>query len=102
MTNQKNTTKTFILGTLIGSLIGATAGLLMAPQSGEETQQLLAEKGTELQQEAEKRIDESRHFTIEKLAEARTGIADWLSSGSEFLTEKSQQIKAQADPKPAK
>lgn len=96
MTNRKKTTGKFLLGTLIGSLIGGLTGLLLAPRPGEETQELIAEKRDDLRHEAEKRIDESRQLTIEKFAEARNTVADWLAAGSEILTEKSQEIKVEA------
>lgn len=100
MTKRKNTTGTFLLGTLIGSLIGGLTGLLMAPRSGEETQELIAERRDDLRHEAEKRIDESRQLTLEKYAEARNAVADWLAAGSEILTEKSQEIKVEARTNP--
>lgn len=95
MSKRNKSTGTFLLGTLIGSLIGGLTALLMAPRSGEETQQIITEKGDELRQEAEKRIDEGRKLTVEKYAEARNAVADWLASGSEILTEKSQEIKVE-------
>ncbi len=100
MSKHKNTTGTFLLGTLIGSLIGGLTGLLMAPRSGEETQEMIAEKTEDLRLEAEKRIDESRQLTLEKYAEARNTVAEWLATGSEILTEKSQEIEVEASKKP--
>jgi gas vesicle protein len=38
----------FLAGFVIGGLIGAGVALLMAPQSGEETRALIADKGIEL------------------------------------------------------
>jgi len=94
MTEQKNFTGTFFLGTMIGALAGSITALLIAPRSGEETQQKITEKREELRREAEKRIDESRHFTVEKFTEARNAVADWLAARSEILTDKSAEINA--------
>lgn len=91
MTTNKNSKK-FILGTLIGGLIGSAAALLMAPRSGEKTQKLILEKGEGWRQEAEKRMDEGRYYMEDKVIEARNSIAEWLSAGSSLLDEKSEEI----------
>ena len=43
----------FIAGFLIGGLVGAGVALLLAPQSGEETREMLRERGIELKNRAE-------------------------------------------------
>lgn len=83
----------FVLGVLFGGLLGGAAALLMAPQSGEETQKMVLNKGDELRREAEKRFDDGRSLTRGKLAEARNSVAAWLSAGSDLLEQKSQEIK---------
>ncbi len=42
----------FLAGFVIGGLIGAGVALLMAPQSGEETRAMIADKGIELRDRA--------------------------------------------------
>jgi len=44
----------FLIGFVVGGLIGAGLGLLFAPQSGEETRELLKDKFLELKEKAEK------------------------------------------------
>jgi gas vesicle protein len=43
----------FIAGFLIGGLVGAAVALIMAPQSGEETREMLRERGIELKNRAD-------------------------------------------------
>jgi len=92
MTTTKHTGK-FVLGTFIGGIVGSVTALLMAPRSGEKTQKLILEKGESWRQEAEKRMDEGLQYTENKITEARNSIAEWLSSGSTLLDEKSQEIR---------
>jgi gas vesicle protein len=40
----------FLAGVIIGGLIGAAVGLLLAPQPGEETREQLRDKGIELKE----------------------------------------------------
>lgn len=44
----------FLIGFVVGGLIGAGIGLLFAPQSGEETREILKDKFLELKEKAEK------------------------------------------------
>lgn len=46
--SDKNEGGGFMGGFLLGALLGAGLGLLLAPRPGEETRQILAEKGDEL------------------------------------------------------
>ena len=43
----------FLLGLLVGGLVGWVSGVLSAPQSGKETRGLLSEKAIELRDKAE-------------------------------------------------
>ncbi|MCL6623964.1 MAG: YtxH domain-containing protein [Fimbriimonadales bacterium] len=46
--NEKNAMLYFLAGVGVGALIGAAAGLLLAPKAGAETREELAEKLEEL------------------------------------------------------
>jgi gas vesicle protein len=94
MTTRQNTGN-FILGTLVGGIIGSLAALLMAPQSGEKTQKLILEKGESWRQDAVERIDDGRQYAEDKINDARNTISDWFSSGSSLLDEKSREISVE-------
>ena len=101
MTTGKHTSK-FFLGTLVGGIIGGVAALLMAPQSGEKTQELIREKGDSWRQDAEKRMNDGREYADEKITEVRNYVADWLSKGSTMLDKKSEEIKLEESKNTAK
>jgi gas vesicle protein len=90
-----NNKGSFILGTLIGGIIGGIMALLMAPQSGEETQQVLKEKRDEVIVEAEKRLDQGRVLTEEKFDQARNAIADLIETSRDFLDNASSEIRVE-------
>ena len=57
---EKNYGADFIAGFLVGALVGAAAALLLAPQSGEETRDLIRERGIELGHRADELSMEAR------------------------------------------
>ena len=48
----------FIAGFVIGGVVGAVVGVLLAPQSGEETREMLKEKSSELKDKAQTTVSE--------------------------------------------
>ncbi len=50
----------FLAGFLVGTLVGAAAALLFAPQSGEETRTLIRDKSLELKEQAGAMSEEAR------------------------------------------
>jgi gas vesicle protein len=50
----------FLVGFVLGGVVGLLVGILLAPQSGEETRDVLREKGIELKARAEELTDEGR------------------------------------------
>jgi gas vesicle protein len=50
----------FVIGALLGSLLGAVAALWFAPQSGEKTRREIQERGNELRDEIEQVTNEAR------------------------------------------
>jgi gas vesicle protein len=85
MDNQKMTCspQTVILAFLGGALAGAVAGILFAPNSGEETRRAL--KGYA------KRAEEE---VIEKAKEARAALDDTIERGKRLLAEKQADVEA--------
>jgi gas vesicle protein len=67
----------FLIGFVVGGLIGAAAALLLAPQSGEETRALIKEKSIELRDKAVETAEDARVRAEEALevAQARAKAA---------------------------
>lgn len=82
-----------ILGALFGALAGAAAALLMAPRSGEETQEELRRRGLELRSATEERLNEGRVTAKQGVRKARTTVADWLDQGSSLLGEQAEHLR---------
>ena len=61
----------FVAGFFIGGLAGAAVALLLAPQSGEETQKIIRDKSIELKDKAAETADQARVRANEMAAEAR-------------------------------
>jgi gas vesicle protein len=59
---------------VLGALIGAGLALLLAPKSGEETQEELKERARKLRVVAEERVREAQRQLEERLEEAREGV----------------------------
>jgi gas vesicle protein len=67
----------FLIGFVVGGLIGAAAALLFAPQSGEETRTLIKEKSIELKDKAIETAEDARVRAEEglEIAQAKAKVA---------------------------
>ena len=76
----------FLAGFVIGGLIGAGVALLMAPQSGEETRALIADKSIELRDRAAETAED---------VQARAG--DIASQTAEAYDQQVKRVQAAVD-----
>ena len=76
----------FLAGFVIGGLIGAGVALLMAPQSGEETRALIADKSIELRDRAS-----------ETAGDVQTRASDYAQQTAQRYDEQVQRIQAAVD-----
>ena len=76
----------FLAGFVIGGLIGAGVALLMAPQSGEETRALIADKSIELRDRA-----------TETAGDVQTRASDYAQQTAQKYDEQVQRIQAAVD-----
>ena len=65
----------------LGGVLGAVAGLLMAPKTGRETRELLAEHGNEVAKRAQAMAND---------AQGRAG--EWLDKSRELFEEQTQRL----------
>src|SRR5712692_1921715 len=78
----------------IGAIIGAGVALLLAPKTGEETRELLREKGADLAKKAQERGTEFARRAQETMGEAQVRAQEYLGRGREVVEEKSAQLRA--------
>lgn len=82
----------FLAGFVVGGALGAVAGLLLAPQSGEETRDLLSD--------ASKDVAKKTDMTVKEIQDkADTVVSDMQKKGDEIMEKIQTLINKQ---KPAK
>lgn len=64
----------FLAGMLLGTGVGAAAALLLAPQSGEETRDVIRESGLEIKSRAEDVSEEGRQRAQDLGDKARNSV----------------------------
>lgn len=79
-----STTSKFLCGFLIGGAVGAIAGILLAPKSGEETRQMLKEGAADALKKADETVKEIQ-------AKADDVVSDLQKKGDE-IKEKLQNL----------
>lgn len=82
----------FLMGFTVGALAGAIVSLLMAPQSGEETRQVLKEKAIELKEKGAETYEETKQ-------RAETAYKDAIAKADELAKvakEKAAEISRSA------
>ena len=73
---MKNSTGSFILGVTFGALCGVVLALLLTPQSGEETREILGKKTEDLRKGAEDAVERARQSSADIMERGRTMAAD--------------------------
>lgn len=78
----------------VGAVIGAAVALLLAPKTGEETRELLREKGTDWARQARERSSELAKRAQETMGDAQVRAQEYLGRGREMVEDTSAQLKA--------
>jgi gas vesicle protein len=81
----------FIVGMTLGALVGTTAALLLAPQSGRRTRRQLVRKAEELGDTATEALDEAREETrriADRTARETRRLAGRARSRADVTTER--------------
>jgi gas vesicle protein len=81
MANDRNDAAGYLGWFFLGGMIGAAAALLMAPKTGRETREILAERGNEVAKRAQAMAND---------AQGRAG--EWFDKSRELFEEQTQRL----------
>jgi gas vesicle protein len=70
----------FLVGFIVGSLVGAVTALLLAPQSGEQTRLIIKDKGIELKNKASTTADQLKERGQELYTEQKSRVETAITS----------------------
>lgn len=87
----------FLFGILLGGLVGAAAGLLFAPQSGEETRERIREKGIEIRDKVEESAVAARAQAEAMARDAKVKAEELQRRGQAVLEEQKARLDAAVD-----
>ena len=91
MSKQEGSIGRFFLGIIAGVLGGTIVGLLMAPKSGKETREDLANKSKEFKDLAKDKLDELQEVSKDKMSRVASTIHNRASVISTKLDELSKR-----------
>jgi gas vesicle protein len=95
MSDQDQSFGAFLVGIVVGGLVGAAVALLYAPQSGLETRTYIKDKSIELKDKAAETVEEARVRTEQALEDARVRADAALSDVKSRADELSKLTKRQ-------
>lgn len=88
----------FLAGFVVGGAIGAVAGILLAPKSGEETRKLLSDSAQDIARRADEtakqiqsKADDAVSDLQKKGEEIKERLQDLISKQKESKTEKTEE-----------
>jgi len=84
-------------GFLLGLAVGAVGALLLAPQSGEETREILRERGQRLRDDARARADEIGHRVEEGYERVKGRFEEGVESARRTFEDKRAGAKDALD-----
>lgn len=87
----------FLMGFTVGALAGAIVSLLMAPQSGEETRQVLKEKAIELKEKGAETYEDTKQRAETAYKDAIAKADELAKVAKEKATEISRSAKVKVE-----
>lgn len=98
----------FLAGFLLGGIVGAAVALLMAPQSGEETRELIRERGIELKtrgeefsaeayQQAQRTAAEAQERSRLALEEQKARLQEAIDAGKQAAAQRRGELMGKFD-----
>ena len=95
-TNGNSQLGGFLVGLLVGGLVGATAMLFLAPNSGKKTRANIQRKGAEVHDQVVKGVEEAtaqvRAKAHEVTHDVKKGAGDLQKHGQDVIDEKRDQL----------
>ncbi len=86
----------FIAGLIVGGAIGAIAGLLFAPESGEETRKKVAVKSKEWADDMYNKFDDLKDSVTEVLEDVKQGAAEVMDDVKKGSSQVLEDVKKTA------
>jgi len=83
----------FIAGLVVGGAIGAIAGLLFAPETGEETRKKVTVKSKELADELLNKFDDLKESVTEVMTDVKQGAAEVMEDVKKETAEVLDDVK---------
>lgn len=93
--SDKNEFGAFLIGFIVGGFTGAAVSLLFAPQTGEETRELIQKKAIELRDRAAESVEDARLHAEEAIEDAKKKTEEWSKLAKEHaeeLIEKGEKV----------
>ncbi|MHB9033293.1 MAG: YtxH domain-containing protein [Anaerolineae bacterium] len=97
---QGNDFDNFVGGFIIGALVGAVAGLLLAPAPGTEFRKQLQQQGIQLRSQALRRADEIQAKSQQILSVQKSRFQEAIEEGKRAAALRREELLAQLE-KPA-
>jgi len=82
----------WLKGLLLGAALGVGASLLIAPQSGKQTRELLRYKSVQLRQLAEQKAQETREKAEQLSGDARLQVQTLKQRGRDYVDEQKNRV----------
>ncbi len=93
MADKENEQNKFLCGLLMGGILGALAGLLLAPKPGKELRSELREKGEGALEDAKKFYAEAQEKAKVLIEDARRRAEDLTKEADRYLAEARAKAK---------
>jgi len=92
----------FFKGFVIGGIIGAVAGILLAPKSGRETREELGDEADKLYTQTKSDFEHARKAAMKSFEEGRDKILEKLKDEDEPIEEEVEEVEVKPKRKPRK
>jgi gas vesicle protein len=79
---RPNADRLFFAGLVFGAVVGGVATALLAPRSGPETREQIAERGLELKNRAEDVVERAQQVASETVARVQTAAQEMIGQSS--------------------